>query len=641
MDKIKINSQDIYKLDGVDRYICDNSLDLSGFFSEYLKENQNEDATDSEFRQRLEGKSKAIFFVGFRNTGKTAYLKKYFNIENNSPYIQHKTGQMIIPVLNVGNIEGIISSEMVLDSIRGVCEKISLEYPSARAFYEEEEIKKFYQFILNTQAASLPELRFQEECSMTESEQKKAKIAKMQEQKKLSYYVMKFKFTVKNYCSDLKTIIFLIDNLNNISAEYTEIKKIINEYLDVFEYLKGDSKIKVYVVISVRPVAFRQLKTDERINAYIQMNNVIRKEHEIDSARLFEKIGELSQEDITVDSETASYGSNLYQLGIKFKYKYSNMIKQLCFYDVDLIIKAYERILKNETWIKNGNFRFSAGNITPKGWSFNNITCIRALACGNKKLYRNMVKEKNAEALDCLIPNLLYNTEEQNYGVYILYTIKFFLRNFNAEMEYGDSYIVLKDYRDIFLEIFGKNSEQKIKDVISYLYQCEILRKSIADNNDAKDSFGENVYREKIGWESKMYITSRGRKLWDMLKDDSLLLELCREDVYRERFLPEDCMKSSYDLMTEGKQDVLFNDLLFIINQVFEEELKYLKEVCKKKKQDLFVTAFGKSPLSLILLEGVSKSIQYSGYRDLIRSDKEKFQMYIKKTWYEILEISV
>ena len=215
------------------------------------------------------------------------------------------------------------------------------------------------------------------------------------------------------------------------------------------------------------------------------------------------------------------------------------------------------------------------------------------------------------------------------------------MRNFNAEMEYGDSYIVLKDYRDIFLEIFGKNSEQKIKDVISYLYQCEILRKSIADNNDAKDSFGENVYREKIGWESKMYITSRGRKLWDMLKDDSLLLELCREDVYRERFLPEDCMKSSYDLMTEGKQDVLFNDLLFIINQVFEEELKYLKEVCKKKKQDLFVTAFGKSPLSLILLEGVSKSIQYSGYRDLIRSDREKFQMYIKKTWYEILEISV
>lgn len=225
MDRIKINSQDIYKLDGIDRYVCDSSLDLSGFFSEYLKENQNEDVTNSEFKQRLEGKSKAIFFVGFRNTGKTAYLKKYFNIENNSPHIQHQTGQMIIPVLNVGNIEETISSEMVLDSIRGACEKISLEYPLSRAFYEEEEIKKFYQFILDTQAASLPELSFQEECDMTESEQKKAKIAKMQKQKKLSYYVMKFKFTVMNYCSDLNKIIFLIDNLNNISTEYAEIKK--------------------------------------------------------------------------------------------------------------------------------------------------------------------------------------------------------------------------------------------------------------------------------------------------------------------------------------------------------------------------------------------------------------------------------
>ena len=639
MDKIKINSQDIYKLDGIDKYTCDNSVDISGFFSKYLKDIKSESATDREVRQRLDGESKVIFFVGYRNTGKTEYLKRYFNIKNNTPYIQNQGSKLIIPVLNNGIIEGRLTCETVYDNIRAACEKILSDYPGAEKFYKDEEIEKFYQFVIDTQIAALPELSFKEECSMTDMERKKTRISKMQEEKKLSYHIMRLKFLIMNYCTALDTIIFVIDNLNNISMEYTEIKKVVNEYLDVFEYLKSDieSKIKIYTVICARPVTFRQLKTDYRIESFIQNKNIITKENEIDVADLFEKIGGLSKEDITVDSEAASYGMSLYQLGIKFKYKYTNMIRMLCFYDHELIIKAYERILFNETWIKNGKFKFSASNVARKGRSFNNITCIRALACGNRRLYRNMFKERNAEPLDCLIPNLLYNTKEHNYGVFILYTVKFFLRYYNPKMECGDSYIVWKEYIDIFEKIFGEGNEEKLKEVICYLYQCEILRKSIADNNDAKESFYENKYNEKIGWDSKMYITSRGRKLWDMLKDDSQLLELCREDIYREECsFMDDKMKSSYDLMTEGKQDILFKDLLAIIEQIFEEEKEYLKIVCKKNRLDLFREAFGKSPLALTLLEGVNKSIQYSGCCERVRPDRDELQMKINKIWYEI-----
>ena len=633
MNKIKINLQDVYRLDDIEQFICDKSFDLSVLFSEYLQENQNEELTDSEFNQKLEGESKVLFFVGYRNTGKTSYLKRYFNIENNSPYIQSENMQMVIPVLNTDVIEGTSSDKMVSDCLRGVCEKLFLKYSEAKNFYNE--IEKFYQFIVDMHAAMIPELSFEDECRLTEFERKKERIARMRAQKKLSYYAMRLKFLIMNYCSDINKIIFVIDNLNNISQDYNEIKKVVNEYLDVFEHLKSGNglKLNIYIVISVRPVAFRQLKSDDRINAYICQKNVLTKEYKIDTARLFAKIGELAEGNVTVDSDTISYENNLYQLGVKFKYKYSNMIEQLCFYDFDLMIKAYEKILYNETWIRSGEFRFSTSNVAQQGWSFNNITCIRALACGNKKLYRNRVKEEKAEPLDCLIPNLLYNTQECNYGVFILYTIKFFLRCFNAKLEYGDSYIVLKDYRNIFAEIFGDDNKDKFEEVISYLYQCEILRKSIADDMDAKNSFYENIYKERIGWESKMYITSRGRKLWDMLKDDSLLLELCREDIYRDDSLPEDSMKSSYDLMTEGKQDILFKDLLSIIEEIFKEETEYLKLACENGKQDLFRAAFGKSPLSLTLLEGVSRSIQYSGCSESISPERDKLKMYINQIW--------
>lgn len=41
-------------------------------------------------------------------------------------------------------------------------------------------------------------------------------------------------------------------------------------------------------------------------------------------------------------------------------------------------------------------------------------------------------------------------------------------------------------------------------------------------------------------------------------------------------------MKSSYNLMMEGKQNILFLDLLVIIKMIFDEEREYFELVCKK-----------------------------------------------------------
>ena len=133
-----------------------------------------------------------------------------------------------------------------------------------------------------------------------------------------------------------------------------------------------------------------------------------------------------------------------------------------------------------------------------------------------------------------------------------------------------------------------------------------------------------------------MYITSRGRRLFDMLKEDSVLLEICREDMYREIPILDDNMKSSYDLMMEGKQNILFLDLLDIIKKIFDEEREYFELVYKNKKKDIFVENFGKRPLALTLLEGVSKSIQYSGCCNVIGS-LEKTKKYITDKWSEFM----
>lgn len=638
-DKEKTTIEDIEGMQEV-RYA------LKGETGENLKK-LNDPNAELNFQKLLDGKSAVGFFVGFKNTGKSTYLKCIFDFYTNAVQLQREKKRIILPVLNVGTEEDVAPYEKVVNSIKGVCDKLSEEYPKTKAIYSEMGIGKFYQYIIETKGSLLPEIDFEEECSMSELQRKKTRISRLQKKHALSYQLLKLKFYLSNYCSDIEKVIIITDNLDKLRYDNKEMQEFIRYYLEIFECLENEkmsdssNSIRTYLIISVRPMIYRQLKNDDKINSYISSSSLIWKNNKIDTIQLFEKLGRGLKTQISVDSDVVpqydtSYKESLYRLGVKFKYKYSSMIEQLCFSDYDLMIEAYYRILSNITWVKKGKFRYSSNGIAQKGVSYTNITCIRALACGNNKLYRNNIMNENPKSIDCLIPNLLYNTESQNYGVFILYTMKFFLRRFSEKMEYGDDYIVLKDYMQCFTSVFPSVPEKVFVETIAYLFKTEVLRKSVADIEGPSGEIYDSMCRVELGTKNKMYITSRGRRLFDMLKEDSVLLELCREDIYREIPILEDNMKSSYDLMMEGKQNILFLDLLDIIKQIFDEEREYFELVCKNKKKNLFVDNFGKRPLSLTLLEGVFKSIQYSGCYNVAGS-LEKTKKYITDRWNEFM----
>lgn len=638
-DKEKTTVEDIQGMQEV-RYV------LKGDTGKKFKKLHDPDA-QLNFQRLLDGKSAVGFFVGFKNTGKSDYLKCLFDFFTNAVQLQREKKRIILPVLNVGTEEDIVPYEKVVNSIKGVCDKLSEEYPETKELYAEAGIGKFYQYIIETKGSLLPELDFEEECTMLELQRRRTRISRLQKEHALSYQLLKLKFYLSNYCSDIKKIVIIIDNLHQLRYDNEKMQEFIRYYLEVFECLENEklsnsiNPIRTYLIISVRPMIYRQLKNDDKINSYISSSSLIWKNNKIDTAQLFEKIGRGLKTPISVDADVAkqydtSYKESLYYLGIKFKYKYSSMIEQLCFFDYDLMIEAYYRILSNITWVKEGNFRYSSNGIAQQGVSYTNITCIRALACGNNKLYRNHIMNENARSIDCLIPNLLYNTESQNYGVFILYTMKFFLRRFSENMEYGDDYIVLKDYVQCITSIFSSVSEKVFIETIAYLFKAEVLRKSVADIEGPSGERYDSIYGVELGTENKMYITSRGRRLFDMLKEDSVLLEICREDIYREIPIFEDNMKSSYDLMMEGKQNILFLDLLDIIKKIFEEEREYFELACRNKKKDTFIANFGKRPMALTLLEGVSKSVQYSGCCNVV-ANLEKTKKYITDRWNEFM----
>lgn len=615
MQRIRINQ--IYQpeyFDGVFYEDIEKSTGLEACFEDVLTENSEyvlDEEITAKLNAKLSGKNNVIFLLGYRSSGKTIFLKKYFHIKYNTTAMQD--GTLLVPMFGLGNVEEKQPYDHAVGIVRSMCDILE-----SNGIVYEGGIEEFYSFVLETRAEYLPALTFSEECALSSAECKAARIDKMQKQHELSFYLSRLKLLLSKSDGRCDKIIFILDNIQNTYNEASLQKKFVNymlhtyECLINFDYAYDQKKLKLHMIISVRPHNFRILKGDQHILPYA--GHTIWKNNKFNSAKLLERaLGEY-QEEVFFGSETLYPSTDgYYKLSQKLRRTYSEMIEKICFYDITLIVESYKRILLNRTWVKEGNFKFKK---KPNIRLFDNITWIRALACGNSKVYQRIDYSEDTPRIDKLIPNLLYNEENEDYGLLILYTMKYFLRKYDKDMECGEKYVQLEDYMKDFQDVLGVERQLLLK-TISYMYDAEILRRSI---HDVEGVDGEQYSSEfKFGSRNKLYITIRGAKLWDMLKDDSLLLELCREDMYRIPGDSEDSNKSSYDLMMEDKQWQLFLELLKIIEELFEEEYAFYRTACANNRKEQYRKLFGKSSISRnTLLQGVMKSVHYAGCHSVV-----------------------
>ena len=118
--------------------------------------------------------------------------------------------------MNAGTEENIAPYEKVINNIKGICDKLSEEYPETKELYLETGVEKFYQYIIETKGSLLPELDFEEECSMPEVRRKSTRIGKLQKKYSLSYQLLRLKFYLSNYCSDIEKVVIIIDNIHKV-----------------------------------------------------------------------------------------------------------------------------------------------------------------------------------------------------------------------------------------------------------------------------------------------------------------------------------------------------------------------------------------------------------------------------------------
>ena len=97
-----------------------------------------------------------------------------------------------------------------------------------------------------------------------------------------------------------------------------------------------------------------------------------------------------------------------------------------------------------------------------------------------------------------------------------------------------------------------------------------------------------------------------------MLAWDSVLLEIFREDYYRD-YSTSGNRICSYTLMKQNKQLDIFIDLIHMISDLLEIETRYREEAKKNDTITSLKRNFGEECVCAQLFEGLKQSMSYSG----------------------------
>lgn len=550
-------------------------------------------------------------FIGYRGMGKTIDIKHSYQISNSAIKLDDYKNVIFFPIFCKNFMTANMSCKFVIEDltkrISAICSALEDEMPELKEkFSSDEGQKKFLLFIKKTNPKDLEDLTYKNNVNDD------MKLNFMQDNSPFVYYVTKLKYYLLSQKYKYNRLFIILDNIESIPL--SERKKFLLQYFRFFScirnfphYVKeGNEKIYINMLISLRPETYNSIIIDDTLSSY-QVSNTICKDRSVDMAKFFEKKNRLVPENIRKKEEKKweeAY-SILVTLSEKFDKKYSKMMKRLSYMSIPNTLKLYRKVLNNMTWTVEKNAREEFQYV------FNNITVIRSIACGNNLVYFNDSEN--------LIPNIIIeNYEAEKSSVLIgIYILKYFIMNRAGYQNYGQNYLKKENIIADFSHVFGKEIEKDVDNTLKYFLEKGILNQGVVTND-----VGNTAY----------YVSSKGEEIWEMFTTDSVLMEMYREDFI---FADGIIRLPSKELMDKGDQTTIFLDLITMENILCEEEEKMIRIALINQSYSKYISMFGNESLIEHLLEGVQRSLEYSGKVGDPRIIIEK-----NKLWQRIQSIS-
>lgn len=540
------------------------------------------------------------FFVANEGNGKTMTLQQSYDcFDDNRIVLKPEERTIVIPMffrnflpeaVFTSKAEGIKKIRFAMErQIAAASRMLEKNYPLAKAWFRQDGRKsEFCDFIQE----SNPKLLESPDNKEDESVDGMLEAAMVNDY--LTYMASKLKFHLVKGVLEFNRILIVLDSLEFLdeTLRSSAILQCLHFYekMRYFPVHENCKEIFINLVISVRQNTYYNLKRAGVFKNYEEAP-VIYKEQRIDLSEYFrEKISRLPEEEKKKNKAKWSEALRIVTaLTEKFEKKYSGMIVGLADLSLPKALKICEGVLSNSVWTTKGAKTDPTGSESFNEYVWNNITVIRAIACGSNRVY--------VGGEDNLIPNVFYNTPEEDNALFSLYIMAYFVRRYadfgRSEMVWSGKENMLQDFKDIFTGcIKAEEVNSRFEEIAGYLSRCGIL----------------------CGTDKEIKISAKGLEIWDMLAADSVLMELYREDYYQVYTSPDaDAFKSSFDLMQENRQETIFRELLKKIECFLKTERAMIEVIKSNGAYNKYISLFGKESMSGHLLSGVNRSIDYSG----------------------------
>lgn len=592
----------------------------------YVKDDQYED----EIAAFLSSIGHSVrFCVGYTGIGKTTSIRHCLELGvSNVTRLETKSKTapdkniIIFPAFFDGARQQTKETFNLTERISAVCTTLEDKHPKLRDTLRTPQGRdQFYRFIRNHTPRILEVEDDFSLIDLTYEDEIKTRLSFAQKNFRFEYTANKLKYYIKCTYSTYDRLVIVLDDIETLSEKQQD--EVIAEYLHLYECLRNTDipkgvDYRINLLISVRPHTLRMYQYNDynsnfrRLESYPVATNSVLKKNAVDLTAMFKRrfdhYTKHSGRSIGNKDSWDDCYRELMRLNEAFDGKYKDMILNLCFMNVREALAIYSRIFANRFWVQGNKLKEEFFTVASNEYVFNNINVIRAIGCNNSAVFNGLESS--------VIPNFFLSTESEDYSIHCLLVMQYFIEystnlNGTTQITYGQNAKRLGEIRKHWVSIVGESSADHLYRALVYLFENKILRKSFEDVDDMKTIDTE----DSLDDQSKLYISPRGHELMLMLTRDSVLLEMLRECAWREYEGRDDSYSrlSSYDLLITKNQDMIFIDLLEYIDYLREQEENLFCDDKATINLSVYRSAFGRTPVVMQLLDGVEKSLIYSG----------------------------
>lgn len=591
----------------------------------------HDEAFEKEFNEFLQLYSNSTkFCVGYTGIGKSTSIRHCLELGvSNVTRLKTRSKRspnkymIIFPTFLDGARQPIGDTFDFIGRVASVCTSLEEENPELRQILHTTiGREQFYHFVREHTPRILETKNDYEYDSLSPDDEIKLKLTYAQQNFKFEYYANKLKYYIMLTNSKYDQLVILLDDIETLPEQ--EQHTVITEYLHFFGCMNNtnipeDTDYRIAMLISVRPHTLRLYRHRESVEMFrgleafsLATNTVLKKapiELNVFFKNRFDYYTSRSPKVVGNRDTWDECYKGLMKLNDAFDGQYKSMIINLCFFNIRAALALYSKVFANRFWIQGNRTKDIFFTIDPQEYNFNNINVIRAIGCGNSAVFTG--------SDDSVIPNIFLTSEDMDYSIQCLLVMRYFIKtaggeNGNIKFAYGENAKELGSILQKWAGIFGEKRTEQFRSALVYLFEHKVLRKSIEDFDDIETM----DKAESLSDDSKLYISPRGYELMSMLARDSVYFEMLRECAWRDYTGRENAYSClpTIDLMLRKEQDILFSDLLEYIDYLRDQEESVFFDPDGKIDLAEYRNAFGSSMVSMHLLQGVERSIKYSGY---------------------------